>query len=132
MMLTPTYHVFRLFRPFQDATFLPTDLQTPNYSFANTSVPAISLSAARASDGAIMIAIVNLDPKTARALTVDIEGAKPKRLRGDILTAASMDAHNTFDAPNAVHPIAFSGASLRGSTLSVQMPAKSIVVLRLD
>jgi len=25
MELTPTYHVFSLFRPFQDATFLPTD-----------------------------------------------------------------------------------------------------------
>jgi len=29
MVLTPTYHVFHMFRPFQDATFLPTDLQTP-------------------------------------------------------------------------------------------------------
>ena len=31
MVLTPTYHVFSMFRPFQDATFLPTDLQAPNY-----------------------------------------------------------------------------------------------------
>src|SRR6185437_14372676 len=44
MILTPTYHVFRMFEPFQDATYLPTYLNAPAYS----SVPGISLSAARA------------------------------------------------------------------------------------
>jgi alpha-N-arabinofuranosidase len=48
-----------------------------------------------------------------------------------MLTAAAMDARNTFDAPHAVEPRAFGQAQLRGGNLSVSLPAKSVVVLRL-
>ena len=68
MVLTPTYHVFSMFRPFQDATLLPADVQTPDYSHGTQSVPALSVSAARTADGAIVVALVNLDPQ--RALSV--------------------------------------------------------------
>jgi alpha-L-arabinofuranosidase len=128
MILTPTYHVFRMFEPFQDATYLPTDLNAPAYS----SVPGISLSAARAANGAIVLALVNLNPKSATTLSVAIRGAHPHRVQGDVLTAAAMDAHNTFEAPNTVHPTTLTGAALKGDTLSVTLPAKSVVVLRLE
>ena len=42
-----------------------------------------------------------------------------------------VNARNTFEAPNAVQPAAFSGASLAGATLTVALPAKSVVVLEL-
>ena len=132
MILTPTYHVFRLFRPFQDATYLPTELDTPTYASGTASVPGISLSAARAADGAIVLALVNLNPKTGTALSVAVHGAHPRRVQGDILTAAAMDARNTFEAPDAIHPTAFTGASLKGDTLSLTLPPKSVIVLRLQ
>ena len=62
MVLTPTYHVFKMFGPFQDATLLPTYLQTPHYPLGQVSVPAVSVSAARTATGAIVVALVNLDP----------------------------------------------------------------------
>jgi alpha-N-arabinofuranosidase len=132
MILTPTYHVFRLFRPFQDATSLPADLQTPAYSLGNISVPAISMSAARGVDNAIIVALVNLDPKAPIAFSAVVMGAQPKQVRGDVLTASSMDARNTFESPDAVHPTAFTGASLKAGTFSLTLPAKSVVVLRLE
>jgi alpha-N-arabinofuranosidase len=42
-----------------------------------------------------------------------------------------MNAHNTFEAPNAVQPKAFDGATLKGDTLDVRLPAKSVAVLTL-
>jgi alpha-N-arabinofuranosidase len=42
-----------------------------------------------------------------------------------------MNAHNTFAAPNAVAPAAFTGATLAGDTLTVALPAKSVVILEL-
>ena len=65
MVLTPTYHVFRMFGPFQDATFLPAEVQSPRYQLGNVSVPAVSLSAARTATGATVVALVNLDPGKA-------------------------------------------------------------------
>jgi alpha-N-arabinofuranosidase len=132
MVLTPTYHVFKMFAPFQDAASLPVDLSAPRYSLGNASVPAISMSAARLGSGAIAVALVNLDPNKAAPVSVALSGAMPRNVTGTLLTAAAMDARNTFENPEAVRPAAFSGASLAGATLSVTLPAKSIVVLNLQ
>ena len=61
--------------PFQDATLLPTYLQTPQYSLGAVSVPAVSISAARTSGGAIVVALVNLDPNQAIPVSATISGA---------------------------------------------------------
>jgi len=60
---------------------------------------------------------------------VAIAGAKPGQVSGTILTADTMDAHNTFEAPDAVHPAAFDGAKIVGGRLTLTLPAKSVVVL---
>ena len=131
MVLTPTYHVFRMFRPFQDATYLPPELQSPRYQLGNSSVPAVSLSAARTATGATVVALVNLDPNKAMPVSAALAGATPTQASGEILTAPAMDARNTFDAPDAVHPVPFTGASLTGGKLSLTLPPKSVVVLTL-
>jgi alpha-L-arabinofuranosidase len=132
MVLTPTYHTFRMFRPFQDATLLPTDLQTPQYALGGVSVPAVSISAARPASGNIVVALVNLDPIRSIPVSATIVGANARQVSGEVLTAAAMDAHNTFEEPNAVHATTFAGASLSGSELSLMLPAKSVVVLTLQ
>jgi alpha-N-arabinofuranosidase len=132
MLLTPTYHTFWLYRPFQDATLLPTYLQTPQYTLGAMSVPAVSMSAARTAKGTIVVALVNLDPNQAISVSANIAGAKPQQVSGDILTAATMDAHNTFEDPNVVHIAAFTGASISGGVLALSLPAKSVVVLTLQ
>ena len=64
-------------------------------------------------------------------LSVKLAGFTPKAVAGRVLTAAAMDAHNTFEAPNAVQPAAFGGATVKGDMLEVKLPAKSVVVLAL-
>jgi alpha-N-arabinofuranosidase len=132
MVLTPTYHVFRMFRPFQDATFLPTDLQTPRYTLGNSSVPMVSVSAARTAAGAIVVALVNLDPGKAVPVSVALSGATPRAVQGEILTASALDAHNTFEKPDAIHPTRLTGASIKGGKLSLTLPPKSVAVLSLE
>jgi alpha-N-arabinofuranosidase len=132
MLLTPTYYTFRMFRPFQDATLLPSYLQTPQYALGSFAVPAVSVSAARTAQGAIVVALVNLDPNQPIPLTATIVGASAQRVTGEMLTAATMDAHNTFEEPYGVHTTPFIGASISGEVLSLTLPAKSVVVLTLQ
>jgi len=132
MVLTPTYHVFRMFIPFQDATSLPEDVQAPRYELAKFSIPSVSVSAARAANGSIVLALVNLDPNRTAPIAATIMGANVQRVRGTILTAATMDAQNDFDSPDAVHPESFSGATYADGKLSLTLPAKSVVVLELE
>ena len=51
--------------------------------------------------------------------------------RGEVLTAASFNTVNTFDAPNAVAPRPFSAAAKDGK-LMLRLPPHSVTVVRLD
>ena len=132
MLRTPTYWVFEMFKVHQGGTFLPVELQSPDYAFGQEKIPMLSASATRAADGsAVHLSLANTSPAQAVTLTVKLTGVAPKSVAGRVLTAPAMNAHNTFEAPNAVQPVAFTGAALKGDTLQVKLPAKSVVVLAL-
>jgi alpha-N-arabinofuranosidase len=131
MVLTPTYHVFELFVPHHDATLLPTTLDEGVYVVNGERLPAVSASASRDSTGRIHLTIVNLDPRAPRTIRAEVRGARVSAAEGLILTAAAMNAHNTFDRPDAVRPLAFSGALLTAGNLVIDLPAKAIVALEL-
>ena len=132
MLKTPTYWAYHMYKPFQDATSLPLEIKSAVYKYGEWSVPQVSASAARSKDGAIVIGLANLDPNQPAEISAVIAGAKEGQVKGEVLTAATMDAHNTFDHPNAVHPVAFDGATLAGGKLTVKLPPKSVVVLTLN
>lgn len=132
LLRTPTYWVFEMFKVHQGETFLPVELQSPDYMFGDQKIPAVSASATRAaSGGAVHVSLANTHPRDAVTLTVELEGIQPSTVTGRILTAAAMNAHNTFDEPDRVSPTTFSGARLSGHTLEIRLPAKSVVVLEL-
>jgi alpha-N-arabinofuranosidase len=131
MALTPTYHVFHMYIPFQGATHLPTEIETPEYKLGEYTVPAVSVSAARDVAGRLQLALVNLDPHHEAAVTTKIAGGSAKQAQGRVLTAKAMDARNTVEAPEAIHPVKIS-AQRRDSSLVVRLPAKSVAVLQLQ
>ena len=131
MALTPTYHVFQMYIPFQGATFLPTEITTPDYKLGNESVPSVSVSAARDTEGRLQLALVNLDPHREAVVTTTLAGAKTSGALGRMLTSKTMDARNTVDAPEAITPVKIS-ASRKGDALVLRLPPKSVSVVRLQ
>jgi alpha-N-arabinofuranosidase len=132
MVLTPTYHVFRMYVPFQDATSLPVKVAgDPQYRFGATAIPAVSVSAARGKDGKLHLGLVNADPHDAVDVAVQVAGAQAVAAQGSVLTASTMDAHNTFAAPDAVLPAPLRASADHGK-LVVRLPAKSVAVLAID
>ena len=149
--LTPTYHVFEMYRPFQDATFLPIDLQCEqltvrhdptkaidaNDSHTYRAVPTLSATAARTTDGNLAIALVNTTLDKQQQVEICIEGATAKNLTGRILTCMNIADFNDFSHPHTVEPKEFNGVKIgtgmRGyegtRKLVVTLPAHSIVVL---
>jgi alpha-N-arabinofuranosidase len=131
MVLTPTYWVFDLYKVHQDATLLPLHITSDAYTFEGQSVPAVSASASKDKDGRIHITLVNLDPNRGRTVEVDIRGQGVSTVSGRVLTAAEMQADNTFEQPSAVQPADFRGARLSGDVLTLDLPSKSVVVVEL-
>ena len=131
MLLTPTYYVFRMYSVHQGATLIPVDLSAPEYKLGDASVPSLSASASRDTQGRLHLSIVNLDPNQTAEISTTIWGGAIRSVTGEVLTAPAVNAMNTFDSPNAVKPAPFSGFKLDGSRLSLSIPSKSVVVLEL-
>jgi alpha-N-arabinofuranosidase len=132
MVLTPTYHAFKMYVPFQDATSLPVRLDNnPQYTFGSVGIPAVSASAARGKDGKLYLSLVNTNPKEAMDVSVDVAGARAIGASGSVLTAEAMDAHNTFASPKAVVPAPFQ-ASVDNGKLVIRLPAKSVAVVTVQ
>jgi alpha-N-arabinofuranosidase len=131
MLLTPTYHVFEMYKVHHDATRLPVQLLTPDYEFGDRSMPATSVSASRDKDGNVHVSIVNAHAKETVNLACKLEDVDASKVSGRILTSDELDGHNTFDEPERIKPTSFDGASLEGDKLTAEIPPRSVVVLRL-
>lgn len=126
MILTPTYHVYGMYKVFQDATSIPHEIQTGLYERGELSVPAVTASAARGTDGKLYLALTNLDPRNAAVVGLALAGAEAETAVGQLLTADAMDARNSFEAPNALQPTVF-----EADPNAIELPPKSVVVVEL-
>jgi alpha-N-arabinofuranosidase len=124
MLLTPTYHLFDMYKPFKGATPLKAQVQSPNFKLGQTELTAVEVSVARTADGKTVLALANLDPNHAARVHTNLKSA----VRGRILTASALDAHNTFEQPKTIEPADFA-AQPAADGLTLDLPAKSIVVV---
>jgi alpha-N-arabinofuranosidase len=145
MVLTPTYHVFEMYTPFQEATYLPLDLETEVMAVSKAyfkekanakdagyrPCPMLSASAAKTQDGSIVLAITNVSLDKDQTIDFKIDGFNAKSVSGRILTAKNVSDYNNFDNPDNVKPTAYKGAEMKKGVVTVKVPAKSIVVLNI-
>ncbi len=127
MVLTPTYHVFEMFKGHQGGTVLATELGATGYTQGEHTIPAVSASASRSADGSVLLTLVNTDPTNEISLSVAISGGGLTFASGRVLTANAVTAHNTFDVPNTVQPQPFHGVEPSGDTIRIQLPTKCVV-----
>ena len=145
MVLTPTYHVFKMYAPFQEATYLPLTLAcdtikvrrnhtTPvdvNKADGYRSLPLLSGSAAKTKDGQIVVALTNVSLDKEQTVDITLEGTTAKSVSGQLLTAKNVADFNDFEHPDRVKPVDFKQAKIKKNVLSVKVPAKSLVVMTL-
>ena len=149
MALTPTYHVFEMYTPFQEATFLPADLTCAEKQVQHNwrqpmdttradgfrTLPMVSASAARTQDGSIVVSLVNVSLTDQQQISVSLEGFQATRntnVSGRLLTCRTIGDYNDFQNPTRVQPAAFNGARFaRDGKLNVTLPARSIAVITI-
>ncbi len=131
MIATPTYHVFEMYTVHHDATLLPIELQSTDYTYDGDSIPAVNASASKDDSGNIHITLCNLNPNESAEVRCAIEGADAKQVSGRVLTSDNMTDHNTFENPDVVKPAKFSSFKLEGNVLTTTLPSKSVVVLTI-
>jgi alpha-N-arabinofuranosidase len=131
MVLTPTYHIYKMYVPFQDATLVPVKFEAGSYSFGGKTMPRVDAVAARDAAGKLWVAVTNVDPNQPAEIAIELPAGSARRASGQVLTAAKVDAINTFAAPDAVTPKPIA-ANLQGGKLVVTLPAKAVAVLGVE
>lgn len=138
MVLTPTYHVFEMYKGFQEATYLPIDIKVDSINVRGDKhakngrkVPVLSVSAAKQADGSIIISLTNVCLDKSQKISINLEGFAGKNITGRILTCNKVTDYNDFANPYVVKPAEFNKAKLKKNTLTADIPAKSIVVLNV-
>lgn len=128
MVLTPTYHVFRMYVPFQDATSVPVTFDAGRYTHGSITLPRIDAIAAKDASGTLWLALANVDPHRPSEIATTLAGMTPRTASGETLSGTAIDSVNTFEAPNTVAPKP-ARVKLEGQRLSLTLAPKSVTVI---
>ena len=127
MILTPTYHVFEMYKVHQGATLLDSCLETDRIS--QHAIPQLQESASMDDQGRIHATICNLSATESAPVELTIQCAKVQVAEAVILTG-NMDDHNTFENGTAVEPAPFTGIQTQvageNTLASFTLPACSV------
>ncbi len=123
--MTPTYYVYRMYVPFQDATFVPVKFDAGTYEHAGITMPRVDATAARDMSGHLWLAATNIDPTQSATILIDVAGENASSSAGQVLTGTAVDSINTFEAPNAVVPKPIEAVA-RDGKLELTLPPRSV------
>ncbi len=132
MVLTPSYYVFKMYKVHHDATNLPMEIKCENYSYESNSIPSVSASASKDKAGLIHITLSNSNPHQNLTVTCELRGIKKVEFKkGQIITGEKMNSFNDFREPEQVNIKSFSDVKINDNILSINLPAKSVVMVEL-
>lgn len=132
MILTPTYHVYDMFKVHQDAVRLDFALLSESYQFDDAILNQVNASVSKNGEGDINITLCNIDPNQGTILSTYIEDfAGGHAISGTILTSPDMTTYNTFDQPENIKPEPFTGYTMDNNKLTLELPAKSVVLITI-
>ena len=129
MVLTPTYFVFKMYSVHQDATLVPMNQKTGDYSFDGKKVPNI-YSSASTKDGVLSVTMVNLNPNNSEPVEINITGNDYSSASSQIITAENMNDYNDFGQQEKVSLKEMKINNPKDNKLTVTVPAKSVVLVQ--
>ena len=126
MVLTPTYHVFDLYKCHQDATLLGCFAE----SGIVEGVADLSVSASEDSEGTVHLPAANLNAGEACPVEIQLLGKETDSAAGRLLTGG-MGAYNDFDHPHDVQITALDEIELEAGRARFTLPPCSVAEIAL-
>ena len=131
MILTPTYHLFKMYVPHQDATVVPMHYESASLRDVNRREVELFSATASRKDGVMTLSMVNVDLEKECKVVIALDDETKYEISGEILTAKNMSEHNTFENPDNIKTQSFDGFKSAKGQIEVVLPAKSVVTLTL-
>lgn len=126
MILTPTYHVFNMYKHHQEATLVDSYMETQMIGEGDIKIVNLSESCSIGQDGKLHITINNTSVTESYTVNSAIVDMSVNEVKAEILTNA-MNAHNTFDNPDAVKVSEFTDFTITKEGIDFVIPPCSII-----
>ncbi len=138
MAKTPNFYIFKLYKPHHTdkAKIAPITASTIQTVTGNgATMPALTVFASVDSHGIVNVSFTNVDLTATRTATVTLTSSQASYTvaSAEAVTGPAITSFNDFGASEAVgiKPLDASSYSITGKTLSVTLPTKSVVMIRL-
>lgn len=131
IVLTPTYHIFHMYRHHQNATLLDSYVeQTIIGEEEEYMVPNLQESVSKDADGCITVTLVNLSTKAASEIDMIFAEFLPQKVDGEIVEA-KLHAFNSFENPQTVKREPYSEFTISNNHIIFNIPAHSVMQVRI-
>lgn len=129
MLLTPTYHVFDMYKYHQDAMLVDSSIETETIGLEEEwKVPNLSESVSVDADGVIHITVANLSVDSDYTVDTTLVDYKAKEVKGEIVHGEMAD-YNTFAEKDKVQLREFTDVKLSENGLTFTIPRCSVLHL---
>ncbi len=132
MLLTPTYHVFHMYRHHQDAELVESYVEGNKTIGVEEEyqVPLLNESVSIGADGVVNMTLSNLSVTEDVPVEMVFTELSPSNIEASILKD-EMHAHNTFENPDKVQERVFMDYEAKNGTIRFTAPACSIISFRV-
>ncbi len=131
MILTPTYHVFDLYKEHQDAVLIESSMESETVGLEpEFLLPALSESVSESADGMLTVTLTNASADTAYPIDADLDGYAVSEISGEIVSG-EMHQKNTFEEPDSVHVKPFQEIKITERGFSLSIPPCAVLRLRV-
>jgi len=130
MILTPTYHVFKMYSKHQEAQLVHSYMKTELIGTDKDKVPNMSHSVSEDAEGNITITINNLSVQDSYDVQCRIADRNVTKIEGEILTE-DFRSYNTFEEPDKVMSKAYSDYEINNGVLTLHVPPCSVLSITI-
>jgi alpha-N-arabinofuranosidase len=133
MILTPTFHVFDMYRVHHENKMLPVEVTCPTLSDdEGREFPQVSVSASIDANGAVHLSMVNTSATDPADISCALDSSRRLSANGgSMILSGDIHDYNSFDDPHRVGIEDFTSYKIGGNKLSVRLPAHSVVTISL-
>ena len=135
MILTPSYHVFEMYRRHQAGESVRMLIDSPTAGAGGPADPTVVAGSASLKNGRLFVTLTNAHLEQTVDAEILILGAgrhSARGARGQQLTGADVHDYNSFERPDAVRPADVLPFWKGGDRSTIRLPPHSVSALELD
>lgn len=124
LVKTPTYQIFKMYKPHHDAELVKTSLAAPELEKSGKTIPMLTYSLSKKNDD-LFLTVSNCSLDEDCEMLMDPEQGEIREVSAQIVTS-DIHAYNDFDGNTPVKLSDYDGFEISGRKLIVTIPAHSV------